>query len=99
MAVVGAPSYFTKRSAPKQPQDVTEHNWINLRLPTYGGRYAWEFEKGCRELKVRIEGQLVLNSTGRMHRYYWTAACRRIDYPIRNPGRALRVFQTTSVAA
>ena len=66
MAVVGAPSYFAKRSAPKTPQDLTEHNCINLRLPTYGGLYAWEFEKGGRELKVRVEGQLVLNSTGRM---------------------------------
>jgi DNA-binding transcriptional LysR family regulator len=66
MAVVGAPSYFAKRPAPKTPQDLTEHNCINLRLPTYGGLYAWEFEKGGRELKVRVEGQLVLNSTGRM---------------------------------
>lgn len=66
MAVVGAPSYFAKRSAPKTPQDLTEHNCISLRLPTYGGLYAWEFEKGGRELKVRVEGQLVLNSTGQM---------------------------------
>ena len=66
MAVVGAPSYLAKRSSPKTPQDLTEHNCINLRLPTYGGLYAWEFEKGGRELKVRVEGQLVLNSTGRM---------------------------------
>jgi DNA-binding transcriptional LysR family regulator len=62
MAVVGAPSYFEKRSAPKKPQDLTEHNCINLRLPTYGGLYAWEFEKGKRELKVRVDGQLVFNT-------------------------------------
>src|SRR5438034_3795436 len=66
MAVVGAPSYFKKRPAPKKPQDLTEHNCINLRLPTYGGLYAWEFEKGGRELKVRDEGQLVLNGTTQM---------------------------------
>jgi DNA-binding transcriptional LysR family regulator len=66
MAVVGAPSYFEKRPAPKKPQDLTEHNCINLRLPTYGGLYAWEFEKGDRELKVRVEGQLVLNGTTQM---------------------------------
>jgi len=66
MAVVGAPSYFAKRSPPKKPQDLTEHNCINLRLPTYGGLYAWEFEKGDRELKVRVEGQLVLNGTTQM---------------------------------
>ncbi|MDR3530546.1 MAG: LysR family transcriptional regulator [Rhodopila sp.] len=63
MAVVGAPSYFTTRKRPKTPQDLTAHNCVNLRLPTYGGLYAWEFEKNGRELKVRVEGQLVLNGT------------------------------------
>jgi DNA-binding transcriptional LysR family regulator len=63
MAVVGAPSYFRKRSEPKKPQDLIGHDCINLRLPTHGGLYAWEFEKGARELKVRVEGQLVFNGT------------------------------------
>jgi DNA-binding transcriptional LysR family regulator len=66
MAVVGAPSYFVKNSAPKKPQDLTDHNCINLRLSTRGGLYAWEFEKGGRELKVRVDGQLIFNSTGAM---------------------------------
>jgi len=61
MAVVGAPSYFAMRPPPRKPQDLTDHNCINLRLPTYGGLYAWEFEKGKRELKVRVDGQLVVN--------------------------------------
>jgi len=63
MAVVGSLSYFENRSAPKKPQDLTEHNCINFRQPTRGGLYAWEFEKGNRELKVRVEGQLVFNGT------------------------------------
>src|SRR5215204_3866587 len=62
MAVVGAPSYFARRPKPRTPQDLTAHACINLRLPTYGGLYAWEFEKGGRELKVRVEGQLVFNT-------------------------------------
>jgi DNA-binding transcriptional LysR family regulator len=66
MAVVGAPSYFVKNSAPKKPQDLTDHNCINLRLSTRGSLYAWEFEKGGRELKVRVDGQLIFNSTGAM---------------------------------
>ncbi len=60
--VVGAKSYFAKRQLPKTPQDLIGHTCINLRLPTHGGLYAWEFEKGGRELKVRVEGQLVFNS-------------------------------------
>ena len=63
MAVVGAPSYLANRPLPKRPQDLTGHNCINLRLPSHGGMYAWEFEKGGRELKVRVEGQFVLNGT------------------------------------
>jgi DNA-binding transcriptional LysR family regulator len=62
MAVVGAPTYFAKRSPPKTPQELIAHNCINLRLPTYGGLYAWEFEKSGRELNVRVEGQLVFNT-------------------------------------
>ena len=66
MAVVGAPSYFRKRPEPKKPQDLIGHICINLRLPTQGGLYAWEFEKGSRELKVRVEGQLVFNGSYQM---------------------------------
>jgi DNA-binding transcriptional LysR family regulator len=62
MAVVGSPSYFAQRPRPKKPQDLTAHDCINLRLPTYGGLYAWEFEKGGREVKVRVEGKLVFNT-------------------------------------
>ncbi|MBY5531858.1 LysR family transcriptional regulator [Rhizobium leguminosarum] len=62
MAVVGAPAYFDNKPTPLTPQDLTDHNCINLRLPTYGSVYAWEFEKGGRELRVRVEGQLVFNN-------------------------------------
>jgi DNA-binding transcriptional LysR family regulator len=62
MAVVGAPSYFTRHAQPRTPQDLTGHNCINIRLPTLGGLYAWEFEKGRREVKVRVDGQLVVNT-------------------------------------
>jgi DNA-binding transcriptional LysR family regulator len=62
MAVVGAPAYFRDRPLPAVPQDLMHHACIALRLPTYGGIYAWEFEKDGRELKVRVVGQLVFNS-------------------------------------
>jgi DNA-binding transcriptional LysR family regulator len=66
MAVVGAPSYFKARPEPKKPQDLIAHNCMNLRLPTYGNVYAWEFEKGSRELRVRVEGQLIFNGTAQL---------------------------------
>ena len=66
MAVVGAPSYFKACPEPKRPQDLTAHNCINLRLPTHGNVYAWEFEKGSRDLRVRVEGQLTFNGTAQL---------------------------------
>ncbi|MDE2498022.1 MAG: LysR family transcriptional regulator [Xanthomonadaceae bacterium] len=66
MAVVGAPAYFARRSPPKKPQDLTGHDCINLRLPTRGGLYAWEFERGRRKLNVHVEGQLVFNRPAQM---------------------------------
>src|SRR6266404_5099859 len=66
IAVVGLPSYFKNRPEPKKPQDLIGHNCIALRLPTHGGLYVWEFEKGGRELKVRVEGQLIFNTTAQM---------------------------------
>jgi DNA-binding transcriptional LysR family regulator len=66
MAVVGTPSYFKGREEPKKPRDLMEHNCINLRLPTHGSVYAWEFERGNREIKVRVEGQLTCNGTAQL---------------------------------
>ncbi|ALK09549.1 LysR family transcriptional regulator [Blastochloris viridis] len=63
MAAVAAPAYFATRPPPLTPQDLTLHACINLRLPTSGGLYAWEFEKDGRELRVRVEGQLAFNTT------------------------------------
>lgn len=60
--VVGSPDYFARRGAPKSPQDLTEHNCINLRLPSSGALYAWEFRKNGREFSVRVDGQLTLNN-------------------------------------
>lgn len=62
MAVVGTPGYFAKHPKPKTPRDLPAHNCINIRLPTAGGLYAWEFKKGGRELNVRVEGRLVFNT-------------------------------------
>lgn len=63
MAVVGSPGYFANRSAPRTPHDLTDHNCINLRLISYGGYYAWEFEKDGTKLNVRVDGQVAFNSS------------------------------------
>jgi len=66
MAVVGAPAYFATRAAPEAPRALTAHRCINLRLPTLGGIYAWEFARDGTEIRVRVEGPLVFNASGPM---------------------------------
>ncbi|MBB6257732.1 DNA-binding transcriptional LysR family regulator [Xanthomonas arboricola] len=66
-AVVGAPAYFANRKRPVSPNDLTQHSCLRLRLPTHGGTYAWEFYKGGRELKVRIDGRATFSSLRMMH--------------------------------
>ena len=62
MAIVASPGYFAGRPPPVTPQDLTSHNCINMRLPTRGGLYVWEFAKDGKEINVRVEGQLVYNN-------------------------------------
>lgn len=66
MAIVGSPTYLENKPQPKKPQDLMQHNCINLRLPTLGGFYAWELKKGSREVQVRVEGQLSFNGSYHM---------------------------------
>ncbi len=61
MAVVGAPGYFTRHAAPVRPQDLMNHDCINVRLPTLGGLLPWDFKKGAHELNVRVDGQFIFN--------------------------------------
>ncbi len=69
MAVVGAPSLISRSTAkPVVPQDLADHRCINLRLPTFGGLYPWEFEKDKREMRVRVEGQLAFNDAAMLLR-------------------------------
>jgi DNA-binding transcriptional LysR family regulator len=62
MAVVASPAYFEKHPMPQSPHDLTAHNCINIRMPTYGGLFIWEFEKDSREVKVRVDGQITVNN-------------------------------------
>lgn len=63
MAVVATPNYWEKWGKPEIPNELINHNCINLRLPTYGGVYVWEFEKGDKEINVNVKGQVVMTSS------------------------------------
>lgn len=61
LAIVAAPAYLAGRTTPQAPEDLMQHDCINLRLPTLGNLYAWELKHGARELSVRVSGRLVFN--------------------------------------
>ncbi|SFO31112.1 DNA-binding transcriptional regulator, LysR family [Cohaesibacter marisflavi] len=66
MTVVAAPRYLDTHQKPTHPHDLTRHICINLRLPTHGGLFAWEFSENGQEFRIRVEGQLVFNSVGQI---------------------------------
>ena len=82
MAVIGSPSYLAARDPPKKPRDLTLHNCINLRLPTHGGLYAWEFERDGRALSVYVDGPQVFNGTIPM----LNASAGRLRFDVRTAG-------------
>ncbi len=59
LAVAGSPDYIKRYGQPKSPHELTDHRCINMRLPTLGGLYVWEFEKKGRPINVRVDGQFI----------------------------------------
>lgn len=62
MAVAAAPSYFKHHPPPELPGDLVHHRCVNLRLPTHGGFLPWHFQKGRRDINVKVDAALVFNS-------------------------------------
>lgn len=62
MVVVGAPDYFAVQGKPETPTDLHQHRCINMRLPTHGGIYPWEFSRDDQQIRIRVEGQLIFNN-------------------------------------
>ncbi|MCJ8139163.1 LysR family transcriptional regulator [Falsirhodobacter halotolerans] len=63
---VATPDYLDRRGRPGVPNDLLHHNCINVRLPSHGGIYSWEFSQGGRDLRIRAPGQLTFNSAAPM---------------------------------
>jgi DNA-binding transcriptional LysR family regulator len=98
MAVVGSPDYFERHPRPQAPQDLADHDCINLRLRSFGGLYAWELEQDGRELRVRVEGQLTFNDAAMLVRAAKSGlglACTLEDYvaPMLADGSLIRVLE------
>ena len=62
-AVVGSPDYFARRSRPRTPQDLPDHDCIGMRLPIHGGILNWEFKRRGKSVNAQVTGRLVFNSS------------------------------------
>ena len=63
MAAVAVPGYFSSRGIPENPRDLMNHSCINQRMQTSGGLYVWDFEQGGKQVNVRVDGQLIFNTS------------------------------------
>ncbi|MGE8047249.1 LysR family transcriptional regulator [Pseudomonas monteilii] len=63
MAVVGSPAYFAATPKPRSPRDLLKHKCINQRMQTSGGLYVWDFQRRGRQMNVRVDGQLIFNTS------------------------------------
>lgn len=63
MVAAASPDYFDAHPTPRHPQELIQHNCMNMRQTRGGGLYAWEFEKDGHELRVRVDGQLTFNAS------------------------------------
>lgn len=59
--VVGTPSYFERYPRPTNPEQLSEHRCVSYRLVGGGGLLPWEFERDGREVRLRVQGQLIVN--------------------------------------
>lgn len=67
MAIVGAPDYLSRRGTPVSVTHLVDHQAINLYLPSSGTANRWRLMRGGREVRVRMEGQLLLNTIDLIH--------------------------------
>ena len=63
MAAVAVPESFASRGIPENPRDLMNHSCINQRMQTSGGLYVWDFEQRGKQVNVRVNGQLIFNTS------------------------------------
>ena len=63
LVAVGSPDYFARHPPPTHPGELVDHICINQRHIRSGALYVWEFARDGRELRVRVDGQLIFNTS------------------------------------
>jgi DNA-binding transcriptional LysR family regulator len=62
IAVVGAPTYFSRRPPPRTPDDLARHSCVQFRQAADGDVFAWRFERnGKLRRRVSVDGRVMVN--------------------------------------
>jgi DNA-binding transcriptional LysR family regulator len=64
MAVIASPAYLGRHGVPKTPRELRAHRCINIRLPSAGSIYKWEFERGTQKMDIAVDGPLIFDAGG-----------------------------------
>lgn len=59
LAVVGAPSYFSRRGVPRHPRELVEHDCLNWHPTADTPPYRWEFTENGRDIAVAVPARLL----------------------------------------
>jgi DNA-binding transcriptional LysR family regulator len=59
LAVVGAPSYFSRRGVPKHPRELVEHECLNWHPTPATPPYRWEFVENGRNFAVAVPARVL----------------------------------------
>ena len=59
LAVVGAPSYFSRRGVPKHPRELVEHDCLNWHPTPATPPYRWEFVENGRNFAVAVPARVL----------------------------------------
>jgi DNA-binding transcriptional LysR family regulator len=62
IAVVGAPTYFSRQPPPRTPDDLARHSCVQFRQAADGDVFAWRFERnGKSRRRVSVDGRVMVN--------------------------------------
>jgi DNA-binding transcriptional LysR family regulator len=60
--VVGASSYFAKRSPPRTPDDLARHHCIQYRRDPNGPLLEWPFERNGKAWRQAVHGRITVSN-------------------------------------
>ncbi len=62
MLLVGSPDYFLRKGMPKHPRDLSEHDFIQFRMPNSGKLQNWQLLRDANDLDIHGKTIITCNT-------------------------------------